>query len=122
MSEPSVLELKMIKQFIDADFPKWEPEYLFCVGRKWRLDFAWPLLKIACEVEGGTWSGGRHTTGTGFHNDCEKYNQAELYGWHIFRFTSKMVKDGTALIVMNQALFNCPDRFDERPYVKKEEK
>ncbi len=63
----------------------------------WRFDFAWPDLKLAVEVEGGTWNGGRHTRGKGFEEDCIKYNAAMLLGWNVARFTSGMITSGKAL-------------------------
>jgi hypothetical protein len=33
---------------------------------------------VAAEIEGGTFTKSRHTTGIGFHNDCEKYNAATI--------------------------------------------
>ena len=39
-------------------------------GRRFRFDFLVGQSLIA-EVEGGTWRGGRHTTGAGFQKDCE---------------------------------------------------
>lgn len=69
-------------------------EYQFAPHRKWRFDFAWPEKKIAVEIEGGTWSAGRHTRGTGFAADCEKYNAAALHGWRVLRFTGEMVRAG----------------------------
>ena len=60
-------------------------ELRFSPPRRWRFDYAWPQHKIALEVEGGVWTGGRHTTGTGFVRDMEKYNTAALLGWRIFR-------------------------------------
>lgn len=68
------------------------PEYKFHPTRKWRFDFAWPENKIAMEVEGGVWTGGRHTRGAGFLKDCEKYNAAASLGWRIFRFTPKQIR------------------------------
>jgi len=72
-------------------------EYLFHDGRRWRFDFAWHIEKLALEIEGGTWSGGRHTRGKGFENDCEKYNTAAIHGWTILRCTRDMVLDGRAI-------------------------
>jgi very-short-patch-repair endonuclease len=64
-----------------------EPEHVFFPGRKWRIDFAIVDLKIGIEIEGGVWSGGRHTRGNGFIDDMEKYNAAATLGWVILRFT-----------------------------------
>lgn len=72
--------------------------------RQWRFDFAWPDLGIAAEVEGGTHVGGRHTRGTGFAADCEKYNAAALRGWRVFRFTGDMVRNGMAIDVIEEAI------------------
>lgn len=63
----------------------------------WRFDFAWVDRKIAVEVEGGTWSGGRHTRGSGFEEDCRKYNAATMHGWTVYRFTGSQVKSGEAV-------------------------
>ncbi len=64
-----------------------EKEYKFCEDRKWRFDYAFPGQKIAVEQEGGAWSGGRHTRGSGFIKDMEKYNAAVLLGWRVLRYT-----------------------------------
>lgn len=60
-------------------------EYRFHPTRKWRFDYALPQYMIALEVEGGVWTGGRHTSPKGFLRDMEKYNTAELMGWRVFR-------------------------------------
>jgi len=68
---------------------RFEREYKFHPVRKWRFDFADPHGKVAVEIEGGAFSGGRHTRGAGFIADCEKYNAAILMGWRVFRFATK---------------------------------
>lgn len=93
----SDLELTLHWQLIAAKITGYTMEYRFHPTRKWRFDFCWPEEKIAVEVEGGTWSGGRHTTGAGFKKDCEKYNHAALLGYRVFRFTGDMVKRGEAI-------------------------
>lgn len=86
-----------------AKLPKPEREVRFAVPRRWRFDLAWTPHKLAAECEGATWTKGRHTRGSGFEKDCEKYNAAALAGWRVLRFTSQMVKDGRALAVIEKA-------------------
>jgi very-short-patch-repair endonuclease len=62
-------------------------EYKFHPKRRWRIDYAWIDNKIAIEVEGGSWVRGRHTRGTGFIKDMEKYNNMTIYGWRLIRVT-----------------------------------
>ena len=62
-------------------------EHKFHDTRKWRIDFAIVDQKIGIEIDGGVWSGGRHTRGNGFVEDMEKYNAAVTLGWVILRFT-----------------------------------
>ena len=72
-------------------------QFRFCPERRWKIDFAWPDEKVALEVEGGTWSGGRHVRGKGFEADCEKYNELAVMGWQLVRVTGNMIRSGTAL-------------------------
>jgi len=67
-------------------------EYKFDPIRKWRYDWAHKDKLIAIEIEGGTWTGGRHSRGKGIEGDCEKYNAAAVAGWRVIRFTPQMVK------------------------------
>ena len=62
-------------------------EHKFHPSRKWRADIAIPSLNVLVEWEGIISSKSRHTTVTGFTNDCEKYNQAQLTGWKVLRYT-----------------------------------
>lgn len=84
-------------QITSAGLPVPERELRFHPNRKWRFDFAWPEHALAAEVEGGSWSGGRHTTGKGFEADCEKYSVAAALGWRVVRATTSQVKSGEAL-------------------------
>src|SRR5512136_157172 len=72
-------------------------EYRFHPERRWRFDFAWPVYKVAAEVDGGIYSRGRHVRGSGFERDAEKRNAAVLAGWRVFHFTPRMVKSGQAV-------------------------
>ena len=101
------LEDMLAKQIQDAGLPAPEREYMFAkeaMSRMWRADFAWPSYKLIVEVEGGTWTGGRHTTGLGFREDAIKYNSAILLGWRVMRATSDMIRDKTAITHITMAL------------------
>lgn len=79
-------------------------QYQFHPVRKWRFDFAWPALMVACEVEGGTWSNGAHVRGRHFESDCEKGNEAACMGWLVLRVTGDMVEDGRAANFLKRLL------------------
>ena len=84
------LELKALK----LDF---EQEFKFHQSRKWRADFHLKGRMILIEVEGGIWSGGRHTRGKGYIGDMQKYNAATMLGYQVIRFSTEQVKSGLAI-------------------------
>ena len=111
----SALEQLFLQQCQLAGLPAPEREIMFCPGRKWRFDFAWPAQRVAVEIEGGTYSHGRktktgrvqksrHLTPVGFYNDCRKYNAAAAGGWQVLRADAKMVRSGEALNDLLQVL------------------
>lgn len=77
-------------------------EFRFHPVRQWRADFAFPDKMLLVEFEGGVFAAGRHTRGAGFVADCEKYNAAALLGYHVLRFTDKHVRNGEALVAIEQ--------------------
>ena len=79
-------------------------EFRFHPSRKWRFDFAFVDQMIALEIDGATWTGGRHTRGSGYEADCEKLNEAAVLGWRVFRATRGMVKSGYALRLLESVL------------------
>ena len=65
--------------------------------KDWRMDFAWPSIKLAVEIEGGIFVDGRHSRGAGMRADMRKYNAATLMGWKVLRFDGDAVKNGEAI-------------------------
>ena len=93
----SELENLFAFQIKSLKLPQPVNEHLFHPTRKWRFDFAWPDIKFAVEIEGGTYSNGRHVRGKGFENDCIKYGEAMRLGWDVYRCTGGMVTSGYAI-------------------------
>jgi hypothetical protein len=87
----SKYELIVKNRFERSKLPMPVEEYKFAEGRHWRFDFAYPKHKIAFECEGAIWTQGRHTRGSGFLQDCYKYNAAALLGWRVLRYTPEMI-------------------------------
>ena len=80
----SVLEAAMARLCRDAGLP--EPEYQYEVvvgGRRRRLDFAYPALLIAIELDG--WA--EHLRIEKFRDDRVRANDLTLLGWTVVRFT-----------------------------------
>lgn len=96
----SAIEDVLAFQIRVAKLPVPEREFRFHPVRKWRSDFAWQDHMLLVEVEGGTWTGGRHTRGKGFADDCTKYNHAALGGWKVLRFTIDQINKGEALMMI----------------------
>jgi hypothetical protein len=71
--------------------------------KDWRFDFAFIEQKLAIEVDGGTYSRGRHVRPKGYEGDCAKLNVATVLGWRVLRFTASQVNDRTAIATIRKA-------------------
>lgn len=102
----SDLERLLAFQLRALGITDFEREYHFAesIGRKWRFDFAFVDRKLAMEVDGAIWSGGRHVRGAGVERDAEKYSAAAALGWRVIRLTRSMVESGEGVRLVEQAL------------------
>lgn len=94
----------LLVQHLKALKIEFEREFQFCESRKWRSDFHITGTKLLIEVEGGIWSGGRHTRAKGYLGDMEKYNEATALGYQLLRFSTEQVKSGFAVKKIEQVL------------------
>jgi very-short-patch-repair endonuclease len=85
---------------LEEDFKEWldmmgytgyEMQYLPRIkGRKWRIDFAYPNLKIAIEVQGVNYvTGFGHQDPSQMKKDFEKINALVSEGWRVFLFLGR---------------------------------
>ena len=84
--------------------PEPVPEHRFDPERRWRFDWAWLEAGVALEREGAVWVNGRHTRGSGFIKDMEKYNRAAVLGWKVIRATPQQIDSGEILDTVKAAI------------------
>lgn len=84
---------------LKPDLPEPEREHRFNKTRKWRFDFSWPEARLAVEIEGMAYGGGRHQRREGFTRDAEKYRAAVNAGWRLLRYTSDEWKERPVQII-----------------------
>ena len=88
---PSHLEARFALLWRVANGPALEAELVFHPGRRWRADFAHIPSRTLIEIEGGIWIHGRHNRSEGFLADIEKYFEAALAGWTVFRLSERQL-------------------------------
>jgi very-short-patch-repair endonuclease len=81
-------------------------EYQFHPTRKWRFDYAIPVHKIAVEVDGGVWIGGRHNRASGYIKDLEKFNAAGSMGWTVLKFTPDKLYKSVTIDLIRETVKN----------------
>jgi hypothetical protein len=79
-------------------------EYEFHHQRRWKFDFAIPLLKIAIEYDGAIGYGASHSSRRGILRDMEKGNEAQILGWMFLRVSAPTVRNGTAFDLIQRAI------------------
>jgi very-short-patch-repair endonuclease len=104
----SYLEQQFMRLLQRHELPNPVREYKFHPVRKWRFDFAWPKIKVAVEIDGGTFGGtkmlGNHAIGMRYQQDCIKSNAAQLEGWAVLRADREMVGTDEFGAVVRQML------------------
>ena len=88
----SEIERRFAQQIRAANLPEPEREYYHITGRDFRLDFAWPAIKLGVEVQGMA-----HRIKGKFHADMEKRILAQMNGWLVMEISGDMVRHDTAI-------------------------
>ena len=52
--------------------------------RAWRSDIAWPRVRVALEIQGGNWTGGRHCRPSAMQSEYDKQNGYSARSWLCF--------------------------------------
>ncbi|MDP9072641.1 MAG: DUF559 domain-containing protein [Actinomycetota bacterium] len=81
--QASVLEVKALAMFQRAGLPVPRIEYRVGQDGEYRLDFAYPVIKFAVEVDGYAW----HSSPEQFQHDRARRNQLQRRGWVVLVYT-----------------------------------
>lgn len=100
----SDLERSLLFYIRACKLPRPELQYRIVPDRKFRWDMAWPAQRVAVEVQGGIWTGGKHTRGVGLMRDMEKNNLAVLNGWVVLFVSADHIESGSATDWIRDAL------------------
>jgi hypothetical protein len=71
--------------------PELETEYQFYSERGWAADYR--VGRWLIELDGGVFSGGRHTRALGYIEDCMKLNKAAMLGYQVIRIPTGCATD-----------------------------
>ncbi len=86
-------------QIAAAGLPVPFREHLFHESRNFRIDLAYPDLKLGIEIDGAV-----HRIKGRFLSDLQKHNELTLAGWRWIRVTPPQVQSGEALELVRELL------------------
>lgn len=84
--------------------PRPTPEVQFHPTRKWRCDFCWIAERVVMEVDGGIFTNGRHTRGSGWIKDAEKRRELAAMGYLLIPVSPDEVAAGAWVDPARRAL------------------
>lgn len=89
----SKIERRFEQQLLERPLiPPHQRNYFFLPDRDFELDFAWPALKVAVEIQGMA-----HRVKGRFKADIEKRALAQLAGWRVLELDGDSVRSGRGL-------------------------
>lgn len=95
--------IKEFEKFLQVRFESFQTEVTFTkimdTDRRYGADYYCPTQKVIIEINGGQWTGGRHTRAgkvkgkpyTQYENDLNKINLAQINGFKVYQFTYEMI-------------------------------
>jgi very-short-patch-repair endonuclease len=92
----SDLEMRVLRAIVGGGLAEPVQQHrVTLLGRRCRIDLAYPELKVAIEVDG--WD--HHRTRTAFDADRARENDLVAAGWRVLRFTSRSEPTEIARVV-----------------------
>lgn len=92
----SDIEIRVLRAIVGAGLPEPTQQHaVTLVGRRCRIDLAYPEFRVAIEVDG--WE--HHRSRTAFDRDRARENDLVAAGWRVLRFTSRSESAEIARVV-----------------------
>ena len=92
MSERARLQAQLILELQALGVPSPSVDKVqFHPVRNWRFDLAWPDVKLAVEIDGGSKGKSAHFSRRGFARDQYRSFEAWRLGWHVVRVNYLML-------------------------------
>lgn len=97
--KPKDLAGKLAWQLELSGITGWVREHRFHPSRMWRIDIAFPEIKLAVECEGMGPKGqpGRHQLTQHVHSNTEKHSALAVLGWRLIRVTGRQIDSDHAI-------------------------
>jgi hypothetical protein len=89
---PSVLESRMARLFLRYGLPRPQAEVVAGQHGEYRIDFAYPQLRLAMEVDGYVW----HASPERMAADLARRNRLQALGWVVLVYTWRQVTQDPA--------------------------
>jgi very-short-patch-repair endonuclease len=90
--QESKLERRFVQQLYEAGINGYLRGYFFLEDRDFELDFAWPQIRAAVEVQGMA-----HRIKGKFKRDIEKRALAMFAGWRVLEVDGESIRSGRAI-------------------------
>ena len=103
-TEAPDIEAELVLLLQRAGLGGYQRNYRFAVKKRYELDFAWTMQRVAIEVQGGLHSNGAHVRPAGYTRDCKKMRLAQLMDWKIFYCTAGDIRDNSIIEDVETAL------------------
>lgn len=88
-------------------------EYHFArPDRAWRSDVAWPRVRVALEIQGGNWNGGRHCRPSAMQAEYDKQNGYSSRSWLCFYADWAQMKQPCLIDMIAETIQRRKGNFD----------
>jgi len=105
----SAIEEQMAQQIALCKLPEPVRQFRWYPARRWKLDFAWPKIKLAVEVQGNI-----HRIKQRFKDFFERHYALTFAGWKVLYVGGDDVRSGRAVAWLEQLLQQAQDRDEAR--------